>query len=132
MPRYDIVGGAVSAHITGTINATDLSIGIDATSGWPVGTNGPFFVVIDRGLAGEEKILVTSRASGTLTVANTGNRGKDGTAAQSHSSGAAIEVSLASQHIEDANAHVFDTARDDHTQYLATASAAGSGLGITG
>ena len=128
MPRRDITGGAVLAHITGTINATDLSISIDATSGWPTGTNGKFYVAVDRGLAAEEKILVTSRASGVLTVASTGDRGVDGTAAQTHSSGATIEHVGTAQDLEDANAHIFDTTRNDHTQYYKKGSSEGNGL----
>src|SRR5690606_40563902 len=85
-------GGAVETTITSDINATDLSISIAASTGWPSGgANGPFFVVIDRGLAGEEKVEIQSRTGTTLTVASTGKRGADDTSASSHATGARSE-----------------------------------------
>lgn len=130
--RRDYAGGAVPTTITGSINSSALSIALTASTGWPAGVNGPFYVVIDRGLSTEEKILVASRTSLTLTVSGTGNRGVDGTTAQSHAAGAVIEHCSTAIDDDEANAHIADVTRDDHTQYLRTANAAGNGLSVAG
>lgn len=132
MARRDYAGGAAATTISSGINATDLTITITSGTNWPQGTNGKFFVAIDRGLSSEEKILVLSRSGTTLTVASTGDRGVDGTTAQSHSSGATIEHVGTATDLDDANAHINDTSRDDHTQYLNTTTSAGNGLTIAG
>jgi len=74
-------------------------------------------VVVDQGMAQEEKILVTSRTGTTLTYA-VGGRGADSTNAAGHSSGAAIYPCWSAVEADDANDHIYTTARDDHTQYL--------------
>src|SRR5690606_10070495 len=112
-------GGAVETTITSDINATDLSISIAASTGWPSGgANGPFFVVIDRGLAGEEKVEIQSRTGTTLTVASTGKRGADDTSASSHATGASIAHCFTAQNAAEANSHIGNTALDHHSQYL--------------
>lgn len=83
--RRQYAGGAISTTITSAIDDDDTSIGISATTGWPSGAD-PFYIVVSPGLAAEEKMLVT-RTGSTLTVV-TGGRGKDGTTAHSHLSGA--------------------------------------------
>jgi hypothetical protein len=55
------------------------------TTNWNNTANGPFYIVIDAGLATEEKILVTARTSGNIT---TMTRGQDGTTAAAHAAGA--------------------------------------------
>lgn len=52
---------------------------VASAAGYP--SSGAFTVVLDRTLASEEKILVSSRSGTTFTV---GTRGYDGTTAQSH------------------------------------------------
>lgn len=120
MARRDYEGGAKPTTITGAIISTDISISIAASTGWPDGSNGEFFVVLDLGLNTEEKILVLSRSGTTLTLASTAKRGVDGTTAQSHASGATIQHCLASPDADEPNAHINDTALDHHTQYLNT------------
>lgn len=119
--QRDYAGGAVATTLSAGINATDLSISIASATGWPSGgANGPFFVVVDHGLAGEEKIEVASRTGTTLTVASTGKRGVDDTTATTHSSGAEIFHCHTSQDAQEANSHIANTALDHHTQYLNT------------
>jgi len=62
----------------------------------------PFTATIDRNLATEEIILVTAQSGGALTVI----RGYDGTAAQSHSAGSAIEHTAGAIEYTEANGHV--------------------------
>lgn len=122
MPRRDFTGNAKPTTITGSINATDLTIPIADATGWPSGGgSGKFYITIDRGESSEERVLVQSRTGLNLTVAGTGDRGVDDTTATTHSSGASIEHTFSAVDADEANAHVFDVARDDHTQYLNTA-----------
>lgn len=135
MARRDYAGGATLTTITAGINSTDLFIPIAASTGWPSGTNGKFYIVIytlnaDGSWSNIEKVLATSRSGLNITVASTADRGVDGTTAQTHVSGSYIDHCIASPDVDEPNAHINDTSRDDHTQYLNVATAAGSGLGI--
>lgn len=119
--RRDFAGAAAATTLGGDINSTDTSITIASASGWPTGSNGEFYICIDRGHAGEEKALVLSRSGTTLTLASSAKRGVDGTSAASHSAGVTVEHVLAAADLDEANAHIADTTRDDHTQYLTAA-----------
>jgi hypothetical protein len=55
------------------------------TTNWNNTANGPFYIVVDPGLATEEKILVTARTAGNVTAMT---RGQDGTSAAAHAAGA--------------------------------------------
>lgn len=68
-----IASDASTASLTGTVSA------------WPDTANGPFFMVIDPGLATEEKVLVGSRSGTSLSSIT---RNVDGTQASGHSTGA--------------------------------------------
>jgi hypothetical protein len=96
----DYAGGVVQGvQLTAQIGSTDLSFTIANTTGWvnaagnPLGTAGPFSVVIDQGAASVEKICCTSvnLTSGLVTVYNVGGtngRGYDQTTPQAHVPGA--------------------------------------------
>lgn len=106
MARRDYSGGAAATTITSAINATATTITIASATGWPDGTNGKFFVVIDRDTSSEEKVLVQSRTGTVLTVASSSDRGVDDTTATSHASGASIEHSISATDLDEANALV--------------------------
>jgi hypothetical protein len=95
-------GGAIQTTLSVGIGSGDLTINITAPTGWPDGSVGPFFVVIDRGLTSEEKVLITSRSANVLTVTT---RGVDGTTATTHASGAAIFPVWTATEADEANAH---------------------------
>lgn len=102
---------AVSPAAGGTIN---VSAGTGAN--YPDGSVGNFFIVIDRGLSTEEKLLISSRTNDTLTI---GARGADNTTAASHTAGSAVlEHVVTKTDLDEANAHITVTSQDDHTQYL--------------
>ena len=100
MARREYKGAATPTTITGGItnSATTLSL-TDATN-WPTGS---FSLVIDPGLAGEEKILATSRSGTTVTLTT---RGYDNTTASSHTAGAIIYPVPTAVDFDEANAHV--------------------------
>lgn len=109
--RREYAGGAKPAQLTASLGGStaDLTIVCDDLSNYPTGATGPFYVVIDRGLAAEEKILCESRSSNIITVYNTGltnGRGTDGTSVISHSIGATIEHVFTAADADEANAHV--------------------------
>lgn len=118
MPLKEFVGAAPRTTLAAGIDAsTNPFDGADGT-GYPTGATAPFVIVIDRGLATEEKLLISGRSANTFTPSV---RGYDGTVAQPHAVGATIEHALDSITIAEANDHVNNTGRDDHTQYLTSA-----------
>lgn len=117
--RKSFAGAAPRTTLNGSITNVSTVIVVASGTGYPSGGTNPFVVVIDRGLASEEKVLVQSRSGTSLTVASSG-RGYDGTAATSHASGAFVEHVLDADTVDEANAHVNDDTRDDHSQYLNT------------
>lgn len=107
--RREHKGAAVATTITAGINGTDTAIAIAASTGWPDGSVGPFWVVLARGLSSEEKVLVTSRSGLGLTVASAGDRGEDGTSASAHVSGTTIEHCVSAEELDEANVAVTKT-----------------------
>lgn len=110
--RREYVGGAQSARLTSPLgdSAVDLTISCNNLTNWPTGTGGtPFYVVIDRGLASEEKILCVSRSGNTLAVYDDGitiGRGADDTSITAHANNAVIEHVFTATDADEANALV--------------------------
>lgn len=110
--RRDYAGGAGPAALTIALGGStaDLSITCDALTSWPDGTGGkPFYVVIDRDTASEEKILCATRSANTLAVYNVGldnGRAADGTSITSHAVNAVIEHVFTATDADEANLHV--------------------------
>ena len=102
MTRLQHSGGSVPTTLTNPLTDVDVSpFDVDSVTGWPDGSVGPFYVVIDRGLLSEEKLLIASRSGNTLTILN---RAADGTLAQPHGAGAVVEHTFSAQEADDANA----------------------------
>lgn len=109
--RRQYAGAAYASVLTVELAASAgaLTITCDDLTNWPDGTVGPFYVVVDRGLATEEKILCVSRTSNILTVYNSGGtngRGADGTSVQAHTVNAVIEHVFTATDADEANLHV--------------------------
>lgn len=100
--RRDIRGGAVATTLDGGITSGDATFTLAASSGWPDGGSGDFFVVFDRGNANEEKVRCASRTSLTVTVQTSG-RGVDGTSAAAHASGVTVEHCVTATDLDEAN-----------------------------
>lgn len=96
-------GNAIPTETTSGILATDAAGAtftvLDAT-GYPTGTD-PFVIVLNRGTASEEKMLVT-RSTNTFTISA---RGHDGTTAVDHASGAPVHHTIDADTIREANTH---------------------------
>lgn len=92
----------LSANLTNT--ATSFSVANGTT--FPVGAaDEPYVIVVSRGLANEEKMLVSSRTANTFTIAS---RGYDGTTAAAHNSGAVVDHVLDAVSLRDMNISTYD------------------------
>jgi len=107
--RKEYAGAAADTTLSTGINNADTTITVAAAAGWPTGAAGPFAIVIDAGTASEEKVLIASRTTTTLTVASSG-RGYDSTTATSHSSGATVKHCLTAVDFDEANYWVTELA----------------------
>lgn len=108
--RKEWQGGTVRTTLNGNIGAADMTFSVTDGSSFPSGTS-PFIVVIDRGTASEEKLIISSRATNSFTVLQ---RGYDGSAGQSHTTGAYVEHVLDAYTVDQANsiASTMNTAGD--------------------
>lgn len=113
--RRDYTGGAAPAALTVALGGSTAALTIicDDLTGWPDGTGDkPFYVVIDRGTASEEKILCATRASNTIAVYDNGidnGRAADDTSITSHAVNAVIEHVFTATDADEANLHVNTT-----------------------
>jgi hypothetical protein len=106
--RRDFAGAAPLTTLVGTISNSDMTLEIANASGWPTGSAGDFFIVIDRGNVGEEKIRCASRSGTSITVQTSG-RAADETIASTHQSGVNVEHCITAIDADEANAAVFNT-----------------------
>lgn len=110
--RRSYAGAAQAAQLTTSLGGSTANLTIYCTdlTNWPTGTGGyPFFIVIDRGKATEEKILCSSRTGNVLTVYDNGvtnGRAADGTSITSHAANAVVEHCMTATDADEANAHV--------------------------
>lgn len=98
----DFDGGAEKTSLTNPINTTATSFTVVDASTFPAGTN-PFVIVVDRGLATEEKMLIGSRIGNSFNVLE---RAYDGSSAQAHALGSVVEHILDAFTVEQANRYV--------------------------
>ena len=113
-PGASFSGSARAAYLSGDIDGSALTIPTTGLTGWPTGDNGPFFAVINRQKANEEKILCELVNGSDITVVQ---RGADDTAPQSHASNSIIEHVITATDAREANAHV-----NDATQHIQVGS----------
>lgn len=109
--RREYKGAAQAAVLTTPLGGStaDLTIYCDDLTNWPTGVSYPFYIVIDRGTATEEKILCSSRTGNVLSVYNVGGtvgRGADDTSISSHNANAVVEHVFTATDADEANAHV--------------------------
>ena len=129
MARRSFAGGAVATTLASGLAAGATSASIAASTGWPDGSAGDFYIVIDPDTASEEKILVDTRAGTTLDGLT---RGVDGTSDTSHSAGAVVKHVFTATDADEANAHVNDADVDGVAHAAAKVSYSGSaGLSAT-
>ena len=99
--RRAYAGAAASCTLSSDISSSATSFSLTGTtSGYPTTTSGGFYMVIDPGLATEEKVYVGSRSSGSLSSVV---RGVDGTTAASHTTGATCYPVFSAVDADEAN-----------------------------
>jgi hypothetical protein len=103
--RRQHAGAAVKAKLLAPFNIGDLVFNIDDPTGWPDGSVGSFFVILDPGSGSLEKVLCNLRSSGTVTVSPSG-RGVDGTVESDHATNASCYPVWTAQEADEANAHL--------------------------
>ena len=113
MARREYKGAAVQTTLASGITSSSSSLSLTAYTGWPTGS---FTMIIDPGLAGEEKLLCTSQVSGTVTITT---RGYDNTLASAHTAGAVCYPAPMAVDFDEANSHV----NSNLTAHTATTSA---------
>lgn len=118
--RYEHSGIAGRVTLSSDIGASDLALDVSDGTGYPSGSTGHFFIVIDKGNSAEEKVECTSR-SGNHFVVTAGGRGADGTTAAIHLAGVYVQHCVTALEHDNDSAHISDSSRDDHPQYLNTA-----------
>lgn len=95
----DFEGGAEKTTLAAAMTGVATSFSVVDGSSYPSGAN-PFVVVIDRGLATEEKILISGRITNSFSVME---RAYDGSSAQAHALGATVEHCIDAFTVEQAN-----------------------------
>lgn len=112
LKSYD--GGAETTTLTTPFTVGGTTLGVANGSTFPDGSAGPFVVVVDRGLATEEKFLIDTTTGVNGTTFNIQQVAYDGTSASAHSVGAVVEHCLDAYSIEQANRYVnLQTTRGD-------------------
>jgi microcystin-dependent protein len=99
-------GGAQTTTLTAGFTSGGATLAVANGTSFPDGSSGPFVVVVDRGLATEEKFLIDT-TSGTSNVTFTIQQaGYDGTSAVNHNAGATVDHCLDAYTVEQANRYV--------------------------
>lgn len=104
MLRREFTGAALRVNLSSSISNTATTINLTDGSTYPLG-NSPFVIVIDRGTASEEKVLILNRTANALSVSE---RGYDGTVALAHDSGAFVDHVLDAAVIQNMNVTTYD------------------------
>ncbi len=118
MAEIDINGGVAATTLAGDITSGSTTINVADGSSYPPGTTN-FYIVIDRGLSGEEIIEISARSGNAFTAVT---RGADGTSPTSHSSGATVEHCVPALTLQEANTHANQTTGTPHGSAYVTPS----------
>jgi len=128
LKSYD--GGAETTTLTSPFTVSGTTLVVANGSTFPDGSSGPFVVVVDRGLATEEKFLIDTTTGTNGTTFNIQQDAYDGTSASSHAVGATVEHCLDAYSLEQANRYVnLQSARGDliaHNNITTTKLAVGA------
>jgi microcystin-dependent protein len=114
MPQRNYANTAQPTSLTGVVDNAAVTLPVASTTGYP---SPPFLVAIERGTANEEVVLVQGKTSNALTNCL---RGYDSTVAVAHASGKAVEHTTAAMDYRESSEHIYNTALDQHPQYLNT------------
>jgi len=99
-------GGAQTTTLTSGFTIGGGTLTVANGTSFPDGSAGKFVVVVDRGLASEEKFLITSTSGASNVTFTISNAGYDGTSALNHSIGATVDHCLDAYTVEQTNRYV--------------------------
>lgn len=109
---------AQEARLSGGFNDTALNFSVAAFgSTYEDGSNGPYVVAIGPDTSNYELVLIQSRSGNDFTIAATG-RGFSDTVAKNHSTDELVWHVSSADDFREVRAHMRDTTRDDHSQYV--------------
>lgn len=106
MPRREYAGGAAPTTVTNALVPGQKQMILASPSGYPTGSVGPFFLVVDRGMPTEEKVLCSARTGSAVTILT---RGVDGTPEVEHGAGASVATCWTATDADEVNRHVNST-----------------------
>lgn len=115
MPLLEYTGNAVLSSLVSGLTPTASTMTLSAASGWPLGVSANWTATIDQGGPNEEKVLCSTRTGTTVNIIQ---RGYDDTSARAHDPGESVKHTISAAAMEEGSLHVWNTGRDDHTQYL--------------
>lgn len=113
--RREYSGGAVPTALAGDVSDVSTNIEVQDASTYPTGSVGWVAIHIDAGEPNAEVVWYKPRNGNTFQNCL---RGKDGTQPFAHGVGATVEHVYTALDANEANRHVTDTSRHDHTQYI--------------
>lgn len=120
LARYEHTGAAPATGLQTMISNSATSCVLLSGTGYPTGAIGPFVLCFDPGTSSEEKVLCSARSGTAVTFAG-GGRGYDGTSPAQHSAGTTnVQHVWSGAEADDTSDHIYNTARDDHTEYAKT------------
>ena len=99
-------GGAQTTALTSGFTAGAATLSVANGTSFPDGSSGPFVVVVDRGLANEEKFLIDTTSGASNVTFTIQQAGYDGTSAVNHNIGATVDHCLDAYTVEQANRYV--------------------------
>lgn len=106
MLRREFLGSVLSTTLSANVSNSATTITVVDGSTFPTGSSGnPFVIVVSRGTASEEKVLITSRTGNSFSVSQ---RGYDGTVATNHTSGGVVDHVLDAMTVQAMNTVTYD------------------------
>jgi hypothetical protein len=99
----DYKGSSIATTLSGSYAIIDNTFTVGSGSSFPDGSSGPFVVVVSRGLADEEKMLIGSRTGNIFTILE---KGYDGTTSLAHTAGSSVNHCLDAYTLVQANRYV--------------------------
>jgi hypothetical protein len=99
----DYKGSSIATTLSSSYATIDSTFTVASGSTFPDGSSGPFVVVISRGLADEEKMLIGSRTGNVFTILE---KGYDGTTSLAHPAASSVNHCLDAYTLVQANRYV--------------------------
>jgi hypothetical protein len=107
--KYSHKGNAKATTLASPCTPADMTVNVADPTGYPDGTDGPFWIALSKGQLIEEKILCSGRTGSLFAVWSDGienGRGQDDTTAQDHPVNSPVEHVWTAKEAEESSIHV--------------------------